>query len=106
MQERTADNPVLVVAALPRADSPFAHQYVAEREGQTAWTRDGGSVGLPAAVLTQLRSSEHVCHQFNPSTARARDLCATELESKATDRTVHKFQASLLAWLLGGHGGG
>merc|ERR1712060_54331 len=49
VQERTADSPVLVVAALPRADSPSAKQYVDEREGQTAWTMDGveGAEPLP-----------------------------------------------------------
>ena len=33
---------MLVVAALPRADSPSAERYVAERKGETAWTMDLG----------------------------------------------------------------
>merc|ERR1712216_1031469 len=98
---RTTDNPVLVVAALPRADSPSGDRYVAEREGQTAWTMNvsaGGEVPLPEGILAQLRSSEHVSHQFDPATARARDLCATDLEKKAkSDRdsdsmALEKFQ--------------
>ena len=33
VQERTEDSPIVVVAALPRADSPSADRYVAERQG-------------------------------------------------------------------------
>eukprot|EP00966_Prymnesium_polylepis_P305605 7062169-Prymnesium_polylepis.1 len=109
VQERTDDSPALVVAALPRADSPSANQYVAERRGQTAWTRDGGEdvAALPEEGTVRLvQSSEHVSHLFNLATARRRDLCATELERRAADRSVQGFQASLLAWLLGGYGGG
>ena len=38
VQSRNRDDPTVVVAALPRADSPSAKRYVAEREGETAWT--------------------------------------------------------------------
>ena len=106
VQERTAESPALVVAALPRADSPSAARYAAEREGQTAWTMgDGGgadAAALPEEVLAQLRSSEHVSHQFNPATARRGDLGATELENTAQNRTIDEFQASLLEWLSNG----
>jgi len=40
VQSRTPERPMLVVAALPRADSPSAERYVAERKGETAWTMD------------------------------------------------------------------
>ena len=104
--ERTEEQPVLTLAALPRADSPSAQRYVAEREGQTAWTRDchGDAPPLTEEALVQLRSSDHVSHTFNPATARARDLCANELEGRAKSREIAPFQASLLAWLVqGGH---
>ena len=106
VQERTADRPTLVVAALPRADSPSANQYVAERRGQVAWTmgEEADTIAPPAAQRPQ--SPAGVPHLFNPATARARDLCATELERRTTDRTLHRFQASLLASVLGAHGGG
>ena len=42
VQSRTPERPMLVVAALPRADSPSAERYVAERKGETAWTMDLG----------------------------------------------------------------
>ena len=102
--ERSEEQPVLTVAALPRADSPSAQRYVAEREGQTAWTRDchGDAPPLPEAALEQLRSSDHVSHAFNPATARARDLCTNELEGRAKSRAIAPFQASLLAWLVQG----
>lgn len=40
LQHRTADNPAIVIAALPRDDSPSAAEYVAEVWGKTAWTKD------------------------------------------------------------------
>jgi len=40
LRHRTADTPNIVVAALPRADSPSAAEYVAEITGRTAWTRE------------------------------------------------------------------
>ena len=109
VQERTAEDPVLVVATLPRADSPSVDKYVAERQGKTAWTMDKlmdaqGGVTLtapPNDAVTVRSSAEHVSlHVYNPTTARSRDLCATELESKGMDRTIHGFQASLLSWLI------
>ena len=102
--ERTEQCPVLTVAALPRADSPSAQRYVAEREGQTAWSRDcdGDAPPLPEEALEQLRASDRVSHTFNPATARARDLCANELEGRAENRAIAPFQASLLAWLVQG----
>ena len=107
--ERTDACPELTVAALPRADSLSAQRYVAERHGQTAWTRDaeGDAPPLPEETLAQLRSLDRgsagsrQC-MFNPATARARDLCSTELDGRANDRTIAPFQASLLAWLQGG----
>ena len=104
MLERTEQCPVLTVAALPRADSPSAQRYVAERAGQTAWTRDcdGDAPPLPEEALEQLRASDRVSHTFNPATARARDLCTNELEGRAESRAIAPFQASLLAWLVQG----
>ena len=98
---------MLTVAALPRADSPSAQRYVAEREGRTAWTRDchGDAPPLPEEALVRLRSSDRVSHAFNPATARVRDLCANELEGRGKRRAIAPFQASLLAWLVqGGQG--
>ena len=94
-----------MIATLPRADSPSAGRYVAERRGETAWTMeeaaDGGVEALPEAdCVAQQRMYEHVSHPFNPATARKRDLCATEL--LAGGRRIEKFQASLLAWLVRG----
>ena len=80
VQERTEDSPIVVVAALPRADSPSADRYVAERQGETAWTMELDDDALPEEVVAQLQSSDHVSHTFNPATARARDMCAAELE--------------------------
>jgi hypothetical protein len=40
LRHRTAEKPNIVVAALPRADSPSAAEYVAEITGRTAWTRE------------------------------------------------------------------
>ena len=56
---------------------------------------------LPEEVVAQLQSSDHVSHTFNPATARARDMCAAELESRREKRPIERFQASLLKWLLG-----
>ena len=104
MLERTEQCRVLTVAALPRADSTSAQRYVAERAGQTAWTRgcDGDAPPLPEEALEQLRASDRVSHTFNPATARARDLCTNELEGRSESRAIAPFQASLLAWLVQG----
>ena len=87
VQSRTEDNPVVVVAALPRADSPSANRYVAEREGETAWTMqlsEEESIGvekiaLPDQLANQIGQREHVGAQakmpavaFDPN-ARAWD---------------------------------
>jgi len=72
---RTPENPVLVIAALPRADSPSAARYVLEREGETAWTMhtvDGGEAYLPKEVSAQVEQGEHVTYTFDPN-ARAWD---------------------------------
>ena len=56
VQSRTAERPMLVLAALPRADSPSAERYVAEREGETAWTMDLGDdaqLTIPRAARPQ-----------------------------------------------------
>ena len=85
VQSRTEGSPTLVIAALPRADSPSAARYVAEREGETAWTmhlteEDYASVekvSLPTQVGAQIDAREHVSGQvqpaFDPTTARAWD---------------------------------
>ena len=117
VQHRTQERPALVVAALPRADSPSADRYVAEREGPSAWSTEGDGAdrggqwaaprpGEASPEARQRQASEHpvqACRmlpQFNPATARARDLCATEL-GRLADRSVAppplgEFQASLL----------
>jgi len=105
--ERTAESSVLVVAALPRADSPSAGHYMAERSGRSAWTMgsdaDGDMVVQPAVWP---RSSGHFSpHAFNPAVARTRDLSANEIESIARNRTIPSFQTSLLAWQLSGQVG-
>ena len=107
VQARSEEAPALVIATLPRADSPSAGRYVAERRGETAWTMeeaaDGGVEALPEAdCVAQQRMYEHVSHPFNPAKARKRDLCATELLRNAGGRRIEKFQASLLAWLVRG----
>ena len=76
VQARDNENPILVVAALPRADSPSAARYVAEREGETAWTMhlaDGGEdMYVPLEITAQLEQRDHVAHVFDPN-ARAWD---------------------------------
>jgi len=75
VQRRTEDQPTLVVATLPRSDSPSAERYVLEREGETAWTMhltDGGIEYLPEEITAQVEQGEHVYHTFNPN-ARAWD---------------------------------
>jgi len=71
--------PTLVIAALPRADSPSAARYVQEREGETAWTMDPGepAENLPDTIVTQLEQRVHVSHQFDPNARSAdQDLAA------------------------------
>ena len=76
VQERTADSPILVIAALPRADSPSAARYVAEREGETAWTMNLGEGGLrsvervelPDALALQIDQREHAGAQVEAPT--------------------------------------
>lgn len=66
---RNKEYPALVVAALPRADSPSADRYVREREGETAWTMhltDGGGadkVDLPQQLAAQIAQRENVALQ-------------------------------------------
>ena len=38
MLTRTAEQPQLVIAVLPRSDSPSADRYARERQGLTGWT--------------------------------------------------------------------
>lgn len=74
VQTRTDEQPALVVAALPRADSISAARYVQEREGETAWTMDLGDDDLvvPDQVANQLTQRDHVSlqYKFDPN-ARA-----------------------------------
>ena len=56
---------MLVVAALPRADSPSAERYVREREGETAWTFHLGDdedsrTSLPEQLAAQITQRDHV----------------------------------------------
>ena len=39
LQHRTAERPTIVIAALPRADSPSAEDYLREQQGRTMWTK-------------------------------------------------------------------
>lgn len=39
LQHRTPGQPTIVIAALPRADSPSAAEYVDEIRGRTTWTQ-------------------------------------------------------------------
>ena len=86
--------PALVIAALPRDDSPSAARYVAEREGETAWTMhltdddeydysSGEKVQLPEQIGNQINQREHVGAQLQPSAfdpnARAWDEDNAEL---------------------------
>lgn len=84
VQARSDDSPTLVIAALPRSDSPSAAAYVAEREGATAWTMFAGDDGdaegddsceLPTEVTAQIKKGWDSFRAFDPN-ARARDLCA------------------------------
>lgn len=71
VQERSGEERTLVVAALPRADSPSAARYVREREGETAWTMaleeegEGASrspskkAAVPSEVATQITERTH-----------------------------------------------
>mgnify|MGYP006092377669 CR=1 FL=1 len=84
VQERGDDDPKLVIAVLPRADSPSADRYVAEREGETAWTMHlsdaeltgTDKIALPNELANQIGQREHVSAQaasvFDPN-ARAWD---------------------------------
>ena len=78
VQTRTDEQPALVVAALPRADSVSADRYVSEREGETAWTMNLGDDDelkvLPDQVANQLTQRDHVSlqYKFDPN-ARAGD---------------------------------
>ena len=74
VQTRTEERPVVVIAALPREDSPSAARYVAEREGETAWTMhlDADELVLPMQVQQQLTQRDNVNLQFDPK-ARADD---------------------------------
>ena len=62
---------MLVIAALPRADSPSAARYVREREGETAWTMhlsEEESISaqkpqLPSQLEAQISQREHVSAQ-------------------------------------------
>ena len=77
VQSRNRDDPTVVVAALPRADSPSAKRYVAEREGETAWTmhlseKDAYGVEkleLPPELARRIAQREHVGTQvaFDPN---------------------------------------
>lgn len=72
---KDGESPILVVATLPRADSPSAKRYVAEREGETAWTmnlsekdmRSVEKVSLPDQVGAQIGLREHVSGQATTS---------------------------------------
>jgi len=84
VQVRSDDSPAIVIAALPRSDSPSAAAYVAEREGATAWTMlahedgdgaDDDTCELPTEVTEQIKRGWDSFRAFDPN-ARARDLCA------------------------------
>ena len=70
-QSRTEENPVVVVASLPRADSPSAEKYLKERDGETAWTMQLSEaelagvdkVQLPEQMAAQIDQREHVALQ-------------------------------------------
>ena len=79
--ERTPQQPELTIASLPRADSPSAERYVAEREGETAWTmhvKEGGSKwdrgAIPDQVSAQIGQRQHLDLQFDPTKAREWDI--------------------------------
>jgi len=71
VQTRSKERSVVVIATLPRADSPSAARYVAERVGETAWTMhlsERESVGvekiaLPEQLAQQIGRREHVSAQ-------------------------------------------
>lgn len=73
VQSRTESSPMLVIATLPREDSPSAARYAAERRGETAWTmelseedrRSAEKAALPEQVGAQIASREHVSAQAN-----------------------------------------
>ena len=75
VQKRGEDDPAVVVAVLPRADSPSAARYVAERQGETAWTMDlsdeestgVGKIALPDELTNQIGQREHVSAQAQPT---------------------------------------
>ncbi len=71
VQTRTDERPELVVATLPRADSPSAERYAAERDGETAWTMrsddDAPRPELPLEIKAQLEERTHTNrHTFDP----------------------------------------
>jgi len=69
VQARTGEDAVVVIAALPREDSPSADRYVREREGETAWTMhlddDDLTVDLPSQLTNQITQREHVSSQVS-----------------------------------------
>ena len=80
VQTRTEEAPALIIATLPRADSPSAARYVKEREGATAWTMHlndaersfGAEIDLPNEITAQIGQRAHVDHTYDPG-ARAWD---------------------------------
>ena len=84
VQSRTAERPILVVAALPRADSPSAERYVAERKGETAWTMDLGDdaqLTIPRGVRPQ--STPPPMKAFDPNARREEEDTAVPIGSEA-----------------------
>ena len=81
VQARTNEQKQLVIASLPRADSPSAERYLAEREGETAWTMhlsEEESIGvdrieLPDALAKQIGQREHVGAQAERKPMKAFD---------------------------------
>ena len=81
----------LVIAALPREDSPTAARYVREREGETAWTmhiKEGDLMPeLPAQVRAQMEQKEHTPFTFDPN-ARSADRCSIDQPLPVLDHAV------------------
>ena len=50
LQHRTTERPTVVIAALPRDDSPSADEYVRELSGRTTWTQQGVAQAETAGV--------------------------------------------------------
>jgi len=71
VQARTEESPIVVIAALPRIDSPSAERYVREREGETAWTMhvldedSAETPQLPSQLAAQITQREHVSAQVD-----------------------------------------